>query len=1319
MRLKRAAVWLMVSVGLLVPAVLAGVRTRPARDEIRKQVEVLIARELGLEAELGDIDLEYLPPAAIVRRVRLTHPTEGLLVRAAHVRVTPRLWALANGRLELDEVTVEAAAVRLVVREGRLVNGPTLPRGGARAPGDEPPFRELTFSDTSVTVESDQLASGQVHGLDVDVSAEPGNVLEARLRAVGGLVRHARGVEPIRALEVRAALTPDALVIRRVDLGIGDARLKVDEGRVARKGPLDATLTATAAAPLAVAERIGLTAPVLRGDAKVTARVALRGELWSAQGRLLLSELRIDEFKVADAIDLPFRADPSGVDVATGVVRAASGEARIPSAHLAFDESLTLDADVTLHDLQFAEILENETLPNSHCEFRVTGGGGHFHGTLNPYQIDSAGDILVIGRDVRATLEGWHADPRHDVFLIPAAELRTRVRFDPTGVRFRQTRIAFGRSSLRVEAHLRLDDTFEVHGQSEAFDLGDFSPLATFDIGGRGSFRFDINGHFEDPTITGHARMAAFRFNTFVFGDVEGDLRFADLRLAITNARGERGRSQYAVPAGELDFNPQTIAAKASVQSERLVLSEFYEIWHIDTDPDFTAIQGEANGSAEIRFGSGILDVGYDASLARITAHGERFSSGALRGSWHWVDREEGWRGGDIVLDELTLRKGAGTVSIDGATHRGGVLDLFVVADRIALGDVQSLPPALSGIRSVLAFHFPVRGPLDALEIDDGRADLGEIRLGQARLGPSSARFSVRGPAVAVRADLFGGQIGLEANARRAPGIPYAARVDLRNIGLGWLLGRLGVPEAAGADAVADGVLHVTRGMLARPEASEGRLTLSHLRMAVAEYGLENVGGPIRLAFGGGAIEVEQADLAGRSTRISLSGTARPGGALALRMRGEVDLEFLQSLYPDLEEVRGTLTIDGHLAGTTRRPLLHGSASVRNGVVKLADYADRLEGISGEVAFSQTRLLFEGFGARFGAGRVSMRGSVRLDGTDLGAYALEFGLSDTAVRLDDEGTSAVLDGTAQLHWVRGERLPTIEGDLEVLRLRYEREIRLADLRQLGRRAQRAEVEEYDPARDHVALALRLHGRDNLVVQNNLLDAEFRIDEASGPLRVVGTDQRFGLVGELALTRGTLRFRSYDFDISRGAITFDDRRKIDPRFDITAETELRDWRVRIQALGTSESFRVFTSSEPELPEEDIAVLLAFGVTRDELSDPEANTGQVFGQGAIEALAAVTGVDREVRRVVPIDDIRIGSTYSTQSNRTEPTLSIGKRLTNDVRVTATTGLGESRDVSANVEWRLNRNLSVEGAYDNNNQQSTLGNVGVDLRFRLEFE
>lgn len=1318
MKWKKLLVALLVVVGLVVPAVLVGLRTAPARAEIKKQVAALLGEQTGLTVEIGDVDLRYLPPEITVRRVRVDHPTKGLVVRAARMEITPRVWALANGKIEIDEVVVDGAVLRLVVEDGKLANGPRLPERTAETTSDEPPFRGLTLSDTTVIVESDGGVSGYVQGLDLDVSAEDGDILEARLRAVGGVLHHGELDEPIRGLEVRAALTKDAVIVRRVDLTVGDVRLRASDGTLARTSPLDAEIALHVQGPATVAARLGVPDPVLQGGVSVTGRLRLHGDDWSASGTARLVRPQIDQFVVSDSAELPFRADPSGVTITGGVVHAAHGQARIPTAHLAFDAPLTLDARITLHDLRFAEVLENLTLPNSHCEIQVVGGGGDFHGTLNPFRIDSAGDTLIDGRDVRVTLEGWHATPRTNVILVPAAQLRTRLRFDPSGVRFRQSHLDFGHSSVGLEAHLRLQGDFEVHGRSERIDFDDVNPIVGFDIGGKGDLGFDIVGAYEDPRITGHTRLAAFRFHTFVFGDVDTDLSYRNLVITASNGRGTRGRTRFTVPNGVLDFGTPTFSAKATVLSDRMVLSEFYEIWHVDTDPDFTAIQGEGAGTAQVHYAANILDVDYDAALADLTVHGERFSTGALRGHWKWVDRNAGWRGGDVDFDELTLRKGAGTVSVDGHTRRGGLLDLFVVADRIALRDVDQLPPEARGLDAVFGVHFPIRGTLENLDVQGGRLGLSEVRLGGRRLGTSDVRFDVRGPLVTVRGDLLGGQVGLAVQARQTPGLPFAGRIELRDLALDWLLPRLGVPAAAGATGVATGVIYIDRGLLSRPEAAQGRLALSTLRVGVGDYTLANTA-PVRLSFGGGGVEVEEAKFAGRSTRLELSGSVMGSGALAVRMHGEVYLDFLSGLYPDLEEVRGTVSIDGNLGGTKRRPLFLGSAALAGGAVKLRDVDERLEGVSGTVQFSQSRLLVQDFQGRLGGGRVTMDGSVRLAGADLSAYALAIGLRDVGVRLDDEGTSTVFDGAVQLRWARGERLPTLEGDLDVVRLRYEREIMLADLRNIDRRARRAETEEYDPTRDHLALAVRLHGSDNLVVANNLLDAEFRIDETNGPLQLVGTDQRLGLVGELALTHGTLRFRNNDFEITRGAITFDDRTKIDPRFDVSAETEVRDWRVRLQALGSADEFRIFTTSEPELPEMDVIFLLAFGVTRDELSDQETNSGQIGGQAALEALAAVTGVDREVRRVVPIDDIRLGSTYSTQTNRSEPTLSIGKRLGRNVRVTATTGLAEARDVSANVEWRLNRNLSVEGGYDNNDQQSNLGNVGVDLRFRLEFE
>ena len=47
--------------------------------------------------------------------------------------------------------------------------------------------------------------------------------------------------------------------------------------------------------------------------------------------------------------------------------------------------------------------------------------------------------------------------------------------------------------------------------------------------------------------------------------------------------------------------------------------------------------------------------------------------------------------------------------------------------------------------------------------------------------------------------------------------------------------------------------------------------------------------------------------------------------------------------------------------------------------------------------------------------------------------------------------------------------------------------------------------------------------------------------------------------------------------------------------------------------------------------------------------------------------------------------------------------------------------SREVRSNLQWRLSPRVSVEGSYDNVNDisSSSLGNLGADVRWRLEFQ
>jgi translocation and assembly module TamB len=145
-----------------------------------------------------------------------------------------------------------------------------------------------------------------------------------------------------------------------------------------------------------------------------------------------------------------------------------------------------------------------------------------------------------------------------------------------------------------------------------------------------------------------------------------------------------------------------------------------------------------------------------------------------------------------------------------------------------------------------------------------------------------------------------------------------------------------------------------------------------------------------------------------------------------------------------------------------------------------------------------------------------------------------------------------------------------------------------------------------------------------------------------------------------------------------------------------------------------------TSEPALSQEDIVLLLTIGMTRAELDQLQASN--LGGSAALEALTSLTGADSAVRKAVPvIDDFHFGTAYSSRTGSTEPTVTLTKRLTNDVRANVTSGLSENREIRSNVEVKITPRVSVQGSYDNVNDvsSSSLGNLGADVRYRLEFE
>ncbi len=480
---------------------------------------------------------------------------------------------------------------------------------------------------------------------------------------------------------------------------------------------------------------------------------------------------------------------------------------------------------------------------------------------------------------------------------------------------------------------------------------------------------------------------------------------------------------------------------------------------------------------------------------------------------------------------------------------------------------------------------------------------------------------------------------------------------------------------------------------------------------------------------------------------------------LALR---PMDLSGFVDLIPHADRASGKIQGKLHVSGPPSALRYKGGFSLDNGEVAVRGLPSPISDIQLAIALDNDELRITRGQAHIGDGKLQLSGSAPLRGFKLGAARAVI----TARRIHlplESGISAVADADLVANWrppadsADGEdhrSLPHVTGQVTLRSFKYARPITMnADISRLAQRGKRTKFDSYDPADDTVDFDITVLAPRPLKIENNLVDAELTIGKDG--LVLAGTNQRVGMRGTLRLKPGgRIRLRRNEFEIRQGFVRFDDLTRIAPQVDVTAVTDYRrysesvtgnqgggasagatasagstgsttsarggQWHIKMHAYGDADKLRIDLTSEPQLAQDDIFLLLTVGLTRAELD--QAQSASVGESVALEALGTLSGADKAVTEALPvIDEFRFGSAYSSRTGRTEPTVTIGKRLANRIRANVTSGLSDSREVRSNIEWRLSPKVSVEGSYDNVNDisSSSLGNLGADIRWRLEFE
>lgn len=1137
----------------------------------------------------------------------------------------------------------------------------------------------------------------------------------SRLPEVRGRVAGAGiGIEEYRIanhLRLDVVMFGDVIRIPRLELGFSGGQVVAEGNRIEPLAP---------GVPLFVErfEGKGIAFETMMRDLDVTPNTIVRWDLTSTRVTKLagtLNPIRLDgelagETRDFEVFDRAFydKARRHMIGVKSATLRGKIGVR--PDALLIYDTRTDFgksSMNVKLVSIGFDNQLKVQIAPGS---------------KLDLADVSPLIDIPMAGMaELDVNLSGLASDPLMTGNLkvsgfefggFPLGDIHSaKLKFRPlwvelTDVVARKGQSDFRIASGRIDFGTRASVLVEAQAHSASFDLRDF-----FDM-----WHFDEDPRFE-PLLGRTAVDARIRY---VLGGPE-----------------DRCRGGVLHTTGKLQAHALSLFEEHYDGGE----ATFDFLWN-DRDATYRGITLEVPHFA-LRKGPGVL-----SGRLRVTpgarVEGEVAASGVPVGK----------------LDALPalLRAAEGTISGSGTVS--GTIDALeadISANVTTLRTGASvLPPSTLQVRLE-----PIVRP---------EKNVGTTRCGQPISAPfDRAEYDRDLPAGVFRthAALLGGQITLvDLRVTRQRKKSVAGKVILNALDLG-ALSEL-VPELAlqkpRLNARVSGTVALDQLSLEAPSRARGTLDLAALQIERGGFRADLLGKTAPVRFDDQDVWVPSTTIAvtsprGQRATFDVSATvtdlANVDATVALH---PTPLAGLVGVLPRVERAAGTLKGSLRLRGPIRAPRAQGGFEIERGELGVRGLPSTLTDIALAVGIDGNELSITRGSMRLGSGTIVLSGGAPISGFSLGEARVRIGVRELALPVKD-GIRAVADAELLATYrpprddgaraAAGERnLPRITGNVVLRSAEYRRAVTMAaDLNALAQRGKRTVFDSYDPSDDFVEFDINIKAQRALKLHNDLVEADLVLDDEG--LQLAGTNGRHGVRGVVRVKPGgRIVLRRSEFEVTEGTIRFDDLTRIAPQVDVTAVTEYRRysdapssapggsatstssgsstsatggrWSIRLHAYGDADDLRVDLTSDPALPQDDIFLLLTVGLTRAELD--QARSASVGESVALEALGTLTGADRAVKDALPlIDEFRFGSAYSSRTGRTEPTVTIGKRLTDRVRANVTSGLSETREIRSNLEWRLSPRVSIEGSYDNVNDigSSSLGNLGADIRWRLEFE
>ena len=830
------------------------------------------------------------------------------------------------------------------------------------------------------------------------------------------------------------------------------------------------------------------------------------------------------------------------------------------------------------------------------------------------------------------------------------------------------------------------------------------APTGAVAFGGRGDFAGVMTGSFRRPRVEGVFRGEDLRAWDTVWGSGSGRIvienNYVSVADSVVRKNGSEIRADGLFSLGyPRRDNGQEIDARFRVV--RRDVASLRHAFAIDDYPLLGALTGEFHltGKYEnpLGFGSMTIDEGRAWNEPFRTANANlRFDTTGVR------------------LDKAELS------GVNGGTMTGAA---FIGWDSTYSfsAEARRLPVA-----TVAALNYPEIAPAGSIDFtasgngtfDDPQYDV-KFRVNDLSVKSESVG-QVTG-VLALRGDELSGEVNAVSPRLAVTGAGRIALTPQADAELLFrfhdssldLPVRLFMPTLSPLmTAVANGSIRVA-GELADWDHLLVDATVDSVEMSLFDYALRNAG-PVRLALDGQVIRVQDLQLVGEGSRLTVGGSiGLADQTIALRASGDANLAVLQTFFHDVRG-SGRMELSAAINGPLYEPAFSGSAKLDDGRIRHFALPNSLDDINGTVTFDSRGVGLDGVTATLGGGRVQFGGRVGFEGYMPGELNVTARGENMQVRYP-EGVRSSVDADLT---IRGNmKAPAVGGAVTVRNALWNRRVDpTGGLLEIGGKATSLEGVEVAADALPVRLDIEVHVPSTLRVENNMARLV-----ASADLQLRGTLDRPLLFGSAEVDRGEVTFEGRRYLVTKGTIEFTNPTRIEPFFDVEAETRVRvpgqTYRVIVRAAGTTAHMVPELESDPPLPAADVLALLFSDVRRTQgpgdvelraRQNPNERQQDILATRATQLLA--NPISSEVGRVVEqtfgVDTFQLTPSLidpynqSATNYRVNPSarVTIGKRVSERVYLTFSRSVSSSMndqillleyDESDRLSWILSRN------------------------------